>query len=272
MSSRPQRQIHVTIEEPFHGRISTRWVRKVVASALDQAVPSNQPAQVAVLVTGDDTVRGLNRDYRGVDEVTDVLSFSTDHSGHWEGEEDAPRDRLAASQKTADASPFLLPPNELPALGEVIISYPQTERTSVLVTGDDTVRGLNRDYRGVDEVTDVLSFSTDHSGHWEGEEDAPRDRLAASQKTADASPFLLPPNELPALGEVIISYPQTERQALSQTQTLGDSVSQDEAVKRELALLLVHGVLHLVGHDHLETGETAEMQSKEQAALAPIFQ
>ena len=143
----------------------------------------------------------------------------------------------------------------------------QAAQVAVLVTGDDTVRGLNRDYRGVDEVTDVLSFSADHPGHWEGEDEAPRDRLAAS-------PFLLPPNELPALGEVIISYPQAERQALGELQTLGAGVCEndgDEAVKREVALLLVHGVLHLVGHDHLEIGETAEMQAKEQEALAPIF-
>ena len=191
MNSRPQRQIHITVEEPFQGGLSVRWLRKVIASALDQALPDGQAAQVAVLVTGDDTVRGLNRDYRGVDEVTDVLSFSTDHPGHWEGEDDAPEDRLVASSD----------PNGDPG---------------------------------------------------------------------GALPFPLPPDELPALGEVIISYPQTQRQALGQAQTT--SISQDEAVKRELALLLVHGVLHLVEHDHLETGETAEMQAKEQAALAPIFQ
>ena len=197
MTSRPQRQIDVIIEEPFRGGLSVRWVRKVIASALDQVVPSGQPAQVAVLVTGDDTVRGLNRDFRGVDEVTDVLSFSADHPGHWEGEGAAPQDRLATPSDTpgnsVDASPFPLPPDELPTLGEVIISYPQTERQAI-------------------------------------------------------------------------------RQNLSQTQTPGESVSRDEAVKRELALLLIHGVLHLVGHDHLETGETAAMKAKEQAALAPIFQ
>lgn len=154
----------------------------------------------------------------------------------------------------------------------------QAAQVAVLVTGDHTVRGLNRDYRGVDEVTDVLSFSADHPGHWEGEDEAPLDRLATSKNPGEAPPFPLPPDELPILGEVIISYPQAERQALdhtlgqTQTQTQGESVSQDEAVKRELALLLVHGVLHLVGYDHLETGEAAEMQAKERAALAPIFQ
>ena len=189
MSSRPQRQINVTVEEPFQAHFSECWIRKVIISAMNQALPIGQAAQVAVLVTGDDTVRGLNRDYRGVDEVTDVLSFSADHPGHWEGENDAPRERLVNSGN----------PN-------------------------------------------------------------------------DAFPFPLPPDELPALGEVIISYPQTERQALNQPQALGPGVSEEEAVKRELAVLLVHGVLHLVGHDHLNTGDTAEMQAKEHAALASIFE
>ena len=72
----------------------TGYVR-VIASALTQAVPSDQLAQVSVLVTDDETVRQLNRDYRGVDEVTDVLSFSAEHSGHWEGKDEPPPDGLS---------------------------------------------------------------------------------------------------------------------------------------------------------------------------------
>ena len=183
MSSRPHRDIHVTIEEPFDGELSPAWIREVIASALTQAVPADRPAQVSVLVTGDETVRQLNRDYRGVDEVTDVLSFSAEHSGHWEGEDEPPPDGCA------------------------------------------TV--------------------TEPGGGFE---------------------FPLPPDELPPLGEVVISYPQTRRQALEQRP------SEPEAVDRELALLLVHGVLHLVGHDHGEPAETEEMQQKERAALAAVPQ
>ena len=86
----PQRHPR-TIEEPFDGQLSLDWIREVIDSALTQAVPSDQPAQVSVLVTGDETVRQLNRDYRGVDEVTDVLSFSAEHPGHWEGKTGLPR-------------------------------------------------------------------------------------------------------------------------------------------------------------------------------------
>ena len=127
---------------------------------------------------------------------------------------------------------------------------------SLLLTDDATIKELNSHYRGLDEVTDVLSFSLIHHGQWEGE-DGPY--IGPDDGWAD---FVLPPNELPPLGEVIVSYPQTCRQAA----TLG------RPVERELALLLVHGALHLVGHDHLEPEETARMQALEQAALTEIFE
>ena len=126
---------------------------------------------------------------------------------------------------------------------------------SLLLTDDDTVRELNHHYRGLDETTDVLSFSLIHQGHWEGE-DGPY--IGPDEVWPD---FMLPPNELPPLGEVIISYPQTCRQALAL----------ERSVERELALLAVHGALHLVGHDHLEPEETGRMRALEQAALAQIF-
>ena len=137
-------------------------------------------------------------------------------------------------------------------------------QVSLLITTDDAIRDLNREYRGLKEVTDVLSFSTIFPGHWEGE-DFP---ILATDSLLDIgddeiwSDFILPPNELPPLGEIIISYPQTCRQA----RALG---RQED---RELALLIVHGALHLVGHDHLEPEETARMQALEQAALARIFE
>ena len=132
-------------------------------------------------------------------------------------------------------------------------------QVSLLVTGDETVRGLNRDYRGLDEVTDVLSFSSSHAGHWQGEVDQPKVHRQ-SQGAGDGLPFVYPPDEPPPLGEVVISYPQAQRQASANGVPL----------YRELAQLIVHGVLHLVGHDHLEPQEEAKMQAMERAALATI--
>ena len=62
------------------------------------------------------------------------------------------------------------------------------------------------------------------------------------------------------LGEIIVSVPQAERQAQSQGVPL----------RRELALLIVHGALHLLGHDHYGDDEREAMQALERAALAGI--
>ncbi len=135
----------------------------------------------------------------------------------------------------------------------------ETAQVSLLIADDATVQELNRRFRGLDEVTDVLSFSTAHQGHWEGEAEA---SVEPGIEEGEGWPdFVLPPDELPPLGEIIVSYPQTCRQAKTTA----------HPVERELALLIVHGALHLVGHDHLESEETARMQALERAALAEIF-
>lgn len=140
------------------------------------------------------------------------------------------------------------------ALG-LALSPEEECQVSLLVTGDQAVRELNRDYRGLDEVTDVLSFSASHSGHWEGDPDAPP---PPEDPEEDGGPaFVYPEDQPEPLGEVVISYPQAERQAAEKGWT----------VDRELALLIAHGVLHLAGHDHLDPRSEAEMQAKEQAAL-----
>ncbi|MDP7586768.1 MAG: rRNA maturation RNase YbeY [Dehalococcoidia bacterium] len=126
---------------------------------------------------------------------------------------------------------------------------------SLLITDDETVQGLNAQFRGLDEVTDVLSFSVDHAGHWEGEKEPPRDLVETN-----GFDFVIPLGELSPLGEVIVSYPQAQRQAEERSAPL----------EHELALLVVHGVLHLTGHDHLESEETELMQSKECTALAAL--
>ena len=131
---------------------------------------------------------------------------------------------------------------------------------SLVVTDDDTLRVLNREFRGLDEVTDVLSFSPSHPGHWKGEAQAPREGFSTTIDT-ELSPFVLPPGEPPVVGEVVISYPQAQRQAQDRHHT----------ADRELALLIVHGVLHLVGHDHVGPQEAARMQAMERDALSVVF-
>jgi probable rRNA maturation factor len=104
---------------------------------------------------------------------------------------------------------------------------------SVCLVEDDEIRGLNRDHRGLDEVTDVLSFPVD-----------------------GLDP--LPPGMERELGDVVISLAQARRQAV------------DEGVTEleELTSLVVHGVLHLAGFDH-ET-DTGEMFSRQDRLLASL--
>jgi probable rRNA maturation factor len=108
----------------------------------------------------------------------------------------------------------------------------------LVFTDSEAVRQLNRDYRGVDEPTDVLAF------------------CMISQKEADSS-FALPPDGVSRLGEIIISYPQAVEQAKEQ----------GHATEKELALLIIHGILHLLGYDHEEPEEEAEMRTREKELL-----
>jgi probable rRNA maturation factor len=109
----------------------------------------------------------------------------------------------------------------------------------VVVSDDATVRELNRRYLGVDEPTDVLSFGLGEKG---------------------GEPFALPPGKAPSLGEVIISYPTAVRQA----------EEQGYSVEAEVAHLLVHGVLHLLGYDHLEAEDERVMRRREEEILAGL--
>ena len=109
---------------------------------------------------------------------------------------------------------------------------------SLVFTDSETVQQLNRDYRGVDEPTDVLAF------------------CMLSQKEVDSS-FALPPDGVTRLGEVIISYPQTVEQAREQ----------GYSTQRELALLIIHGILHLLGYDHEEAEEESKMRTRERELL-----
>jgi probable rRNA maturation factor len=118
-----------------------------------------------------------------------------------------------------------------------------TAALTVVITSDDVVQQLNRDYRGVDAPTDVLSFAN----HDEAE---------------DPTQLALPP-ELVAeladyLGDVIIAYPYAKRQA-EHFQT---------AISAELRLLVVHGTLHLLGYDHATAEEQGAMWAVQDAVLA----
>jgi probable rRNA maturation factor len=109
-----------------------------------------------------------------------------------------------------------------------------TEVTIALVSPEE-IRELNCTYRQVDEETDVLSFGMDD----------------------DQEPTSLP-DALPYLGDIAISFPRAEAQALEY----------GHSIKRECAYLTVHGVLHLLGHDHHDPDDQRQMRAAEEAVLA----
>jgi len=113
---------------------------------------------------------------------------------------------------------------------------------SLVFTDSETVQRLNRDYRGIDAPTDVLSFHM------------------LPNKTTSNLPFILPPDGVTHMGEVIISYPQAARQAKEQ----GHSVEQ------ELAVLIIHGILHLLSYDHEQPRGKAKMRAREKELLEKV--
>ena len=123
---------------------------------------------------------------------------------------------------------------------------------SLTIADDCTLQDLNRRYRGLDEVTDVLAFSPVHAGSDVSDGEGPR---------PDAAPFLRGDGEVESLGDILISYPQAERQAQERGLPL----------RRELALLVVHGLLHLLGYDHDDPQDERRMWERQDAILARVL-
>ncbi len=113
------------------------------------------------------------------------------------------------------------------AAARAIPRYRHSE-VSIAFVSDATSRRLNRQYRQIDRPTDVLSFS----------------ELDVRGKKIFSSTYL---------GEIVIAIPHTKRQAARYRHPF----------KEEVATLLIHGWLHLIGHDHQKKNETQAMQRLE---------
>lgn len=103
---------------------------------------------------------------------------------------------------------------------------------SLTLVNDDAIRTLNRDHRGKDKPTDVLSFPLSD----------PERKAAESRKG---------PERL--LGDIVISVETAQRQA----------ADYDAPLERELERLMIHGLLHLLGHDHHAPAERRRMEAEE---------
>ena len=109
---------------------------------------------------------------------------------------------------------------------------------SVILTGQEVVHEMNRKYRNVDSPTDVIAFYTEEHGPTAGQ-------------------FVLPDDGVRRLGDIVISWPQAVEQALEQK----------HSVEKELTLLVIHGVLHLLGYDHEAPEDAPRMRGREAALM-----
>ena len=119
-------------------------------------------------------------------------------------------------------------------------AQPANSSVTVVITDDDEIQRLNRDYLDEDRPTDVLSF--------------------AANEDSDEGNFVIPDELEPYLGDVIVSYPTA----------LAQAAERSESVEQELALLIVHGCLHLIGYDHADDQEREAMWARQDEILRSL--
>lgn len=118
------------------------------------------------------------------------------------------------------------------AVATVLEQHEMSGGVTVVITSDEEVAALNRQFRAVDAPTDVLSFPADAPPVDEGD-------------------------EVPYLGDLVIAYPYAAAQALREQHDLMHSLS----------LLVIHGTLHLLGYDHDSPAHRAEMWTAQDRVL-----
>lgn len=111
-----------------------------------------------------------------------------------------------------------------------------TGALTLVVADDETLRTLNRAYLGIDAPTDVLSFG------------------------GESPDFVSPPDADVYLGDVVIAYPRAKAQASAA----------GHPIEAELALLVIHGVLHLLGYDHVNPEDKAVMWERQADVLSKL--
>ena len=137
----------------------------------------------------------------------------------------------------APAYAGVLSEERLREIAEAVLRAESTlGQVAIVVTDDEGIQELNRDFLGNDEPTDVLAFSAQE----------------------EAEGFVAAPEVDDYLGDVIVSYPR----AVAQAKEAG------HPAEREIALLIVHGLLHLLGYDHGDEEERAAMWARQEAILA----
>lgn len=141
------------------------------------------------------------------------------------------------------ALPETLKPDELRAAVRCTLAHQGIEQDrdiSIVITNDLKIRELNAKYRGIDQPTDVLAFPIQFG-------ESISDEFLAQEMANN-------------LGDVVLSSERAEAQIKSKPHD----------IKSELLLLVVHGVLHLLGHDHADQKNKQTMWAAQQEILAEI--
>ncbi len=127
---------------------------------------------------------------------------------------------------------------------------PYEATVNLLVTDDEGILAYNKNYRGIDSETDVLSFPN-------LEFETPGDFSGVEEQEADC--FDPDSGEL-VLGDIILNAVRVKTQA----------AAYGHSERREFAFLLAHSLYHLCGYDHMEPEEAAVMEKKQEAVLQTL--
>ncbi len=123
------------------------------------------------------------------------------------------------------------------------LDLPDSIEVSLVIVNQEKIRKINRQYLDKDNVTDVITFSM----------------LPGTQKTGEQDiNFITAPDEIVHLGEIFISFPQALLQA----------EQQKHSIPQELAILVVHGILHLLGYQDYDPESRQRMLKKGDEVLA----
>lgn len=125
---------------------------------------------------------------------------------------------------------------------------PYEAEVNVLLTDNEEIRRLNREFRQIDRETDVLSFPM-------GDFEKPSDFERLEEQSED---YFNPETGELLLGDIVISVDKVEEQA----------AAYGHSQERELAFLVAHSMLHLCGYDHMEDEERIVMERKQEEILS----
>lgn len=121
-----------------------------------------------------------------------------------------------------------------------VLKLAENTELSILLVDNSYIQELNLTYRGINEPTDVLSFSM-----WESKEDEPDFDFSGDEDI---------------LGDIVISLEQADKQ----------SKAYENTMEREIGYLVAHGILHLTGYDHETEGEKVIMRQLEEKIMKDV--